>query len=56
MAIAPFKSLQAWANRIVSSELFDAAMMKFTPWQHRRGCLLAAADSTGRKTIKKTAP
>jgi glutathione S-transferase len=30
---APFEPLQAWMNRIVSSELFDAVMTKFAPWQ-----------------------
>lgn len=30
---APFESLRAWLNCIVSSELFDAVMTKFTPWQ-----------------------
>jgi len=30
---APFEPLQAWAKRIVSSELFDSVMSKFTAWQ-----------------------
>jgi len=30
---APFKPLQAWTNNIVSSELFNAVMTKFTPWR-----------------------
>jgi glutathione S-transferase len=30
---APFEPLRAWMKRIVSSELFDSVMSKFTPWQ-----------------------
>ena len=30
---APFEALQAWTDRIVASELFDAVMTKFTAWQ-----------------------
>ncbi len=30
---APLKPLQAWTKRIVSSELFDSVMAKFTPWK-----------------------
>ena len=30
---APFEPLQAWTKRIVSSELFDSVMSKFTAWQ-----------------------
>ena len=30
---APFEPLRAWTKRIVSSELFDAVMTKFTAWQ-----------------------
>ncbi|MDY0745764.1 hypothetical protein SNE35_14685 [Paucibacter sp. R3-3] len=29
---APFEPLQAWLNRIVSSELSDAVMTKLDPW------------------------
>ena len=30
---APFEPLQAWTNRIVSSELFHSVMSKFPAWQ-----------------------
>jgi glutathione S-transferase len=30
---APLEPLQAWTKRIVSSELFDSVMSKFTPWK-----------------------
>ena len=30
---APFEPLQAWTKRIVSSELFESVMSKFTAWQ-----------------------
>ncbi len=30
---APFEPLRAWTKRIVSSELFDSVMSKFTAWQ-----------------------
>ncbi len=30
---APFGPLQAWTKRIVSSELFDSVMTKFTAWR-----------------------
>ena len=32
-ASAPFEPLRVWTNRIVSSELFNAVMTKFAPWQ-----------------------
>jgi glutathione S-transferase len=30
---APFEPLRAWTTRIVSSELFDSVMSKFTAWR-----------------------